>query len=166
MESRRFEVEPGRRLAYAHWGGPANPRSLFCVYGLTRNGHDFDHLATALEADYRVICPDVAGRGDSDWLADQYAYGFDVYCSDMLALVGHLGLELVDWLGTSMGGMIVAARSKGVIGRLILNDVGLFIPKAALTRIDGYVGGVPTHGNQRSEWDAGCHFDFENPEHR
>lgn len=144
MESRRFEVEPGRSLAYAHWGDPANPRTLFCVHGLTRNGRDFDHLAMALEADYRIICPDIAGRGDSDWLADQYAYGFDVYCSDMLGLVAHLGVESVDWLGTSMGGMIgmmVASRSKGVVGRLILNDVGPFIPKAALARIGGYVGG-------------------------
>ncbi|MBT6119798.1 MAG: alpha/beta hydrolase [Rhodospirillaceae bacterium] len=146
MESRRFEVEPGRSLAYTHWGDPANPRTLICVHGLTRNGRDFDHLARAVEADYRIVCPDVAGRGDSDWLEDKDAYGFDLYCRDVLALIGHLGVGTLDWLGTSMGGiigMMLAARPDGPVGRLILNDVGAFIPAVALERIAGYVGGDP-----------------------
>lgn len=146
MESRRFEVEPGRRLAYFQWGAPSNPRTLICVHGLTRNARDFDHLATALEGDYRVVCPDVAGRGDSDWLADKDAYGLELYCRDLLALIGHLEVEAVDWLGTSMGGMIgmaLAARADSPVRRLVLNDVGPFIPKAALERIGGYVGGDP-----------------------
>jgi pimeloyl-ACP methyl ester carboxylesterase len=133
------------RLAYAEWGNATATRTLVCVHGLTRNGRDFDRLAAALSERYRVVCPDVAGRGRSDWLpAKQYSY--PQYLADMAVLIARLGPADVDWLGTSMGGLIgmqLAAAANSPIRRLILNDVGPLIPKAALQRIGGYVGKDP-----------------------
>jgi pimeloyl-ACP methyl ester carboxylesterase len=133
------------RLAYAEWGPAAAPRTLICAHGLTRNGRDFDRLAAALADRYRVICPDVAGRGRSDWLPAA-EYGYPQYLADMAALVARLGVGEVDWLGTSMGGLIgiyLAAAAKSPIRRLVVNDVGPFIPKAALERIAGYAAQDP-----------------------
>lgn len=134
------------RVAYTDWGDPDNCRVVVCAHGLTRNGRDFDYLAKALAADYRVICPDVPGRGVSDWLEVKEDYGYPLYCSSMAALIAHLRAEQVDWIGTSMGGLIgmmLAYQSKTPIRRLIVNDVGPFIPKAALERIGAYVGSSP-----------------------
>ncbi len=100
-------------MAYGEWGDPSNDRVVVCVHGLTRNGRDFDVLATALQDDYRVVCPDVAGRGKSDWLTDPMQYGPVQYAADMTALVAQLGVAQVDWIGTSMGGvigMVMAAK--------------------------------------------------------
>jgi pimeloyl-ACP methyl ester carboxylesterase len=133
------------RLVYAEWGAAAAPRTLICVHGLTRNGRDFDRLAAALSEKYRVICPDVPGRGRSDWLpAAEYTY--PQYLADMTVLIARLGAGDVDWLGTSMGGLIgmmLAASANSPVRRLILNDIGPFIPKAALARIGDYVGKDP-----------------------
>jgi len=114
-----------------------------CVHGLTRNGRDFDALALALSDHYRVICPDVIGRGKSDWLSDKVHYGYAQYCADMNALIARSGARTVDWVGTSMGGIIgmfMASHSGAPIERMVVNDVGPFIPKAALERIKQYVG--------------------------
>jgi pimeloyl-ACP methyl ester carboxylesterase len=113
---------------------------------MTRNGRDFDYLAAALEKDYRVVCPDVVGRGESEWLKVKQDYAYPTYCADMAALMARLGAEQVDWVGTSMGGMIgmlLAAMPNAPIRRLVLNDVGPFISKAALERIAEYVGSDP-----------------------
>jgi pimeloyl-ACP methyl ester carboxylesterase len=131
------------RIHYHEWGDPANDRVLICVHGLTRNGRDFDDLARALSAHYRVLCPDVAGRGRSEWLTHKEDYSYPLYCSDMAALIARSGAEQVDWVGTSMGGLIgmfLAAQPESPIRRLVINDVGPFIPKAALERIGAYVG--------------------------
>ena len=93
-------------MAYVEWGDPANPKVLVCVHGLTRCSRDFDFLAQALAADYRVVCPDVVGRGRSDWLRDKSLYGIPQYCADMANLLAKLDVESVDWVGTSMGGLI------------------------------------------------------------
>ncbi|MBT5110861.1 MAG: alpha/beta hydrolase [Rhodospirillaceae bacterium] len=133
-------------MAYVEWGDPSNARVLICVHGLTRNGRDFDVLAAALQDDYRVICPDVAGRGRSDWLTDPAHYGPVQYDADMNALIAQLDAVSVDWIGTSMGGiigMVMAATPENVIRRMVLNDVGPCIPKAALERIGTYVGHPP-----------------------
>ena len=138
------------RVAYVEWGRRANPRVLVCVHGLTRNARDFDRLAAALAGEWRVVCPDVVGRGDSDWLGDSSGYGYPQYCADMAALVAHLGVAEVDWLGTSMGGLIgmmLAARPGTPIRRLVLNDVGPFVPRAALERLRDYVGDDPRFGS-------------------
>ncbi len=131
------------RMAYTDWGEIDNPRLLICVHGLTRCGRDFDTLAAALADDYRVVCPDVIGRGLSDWLDDPAGYGIPTYAQHMLALLAQLGAAKVDWLGTSMGGLIgmaLAAQPDSPIQRLILNDVGPEISVQSLARIAHYVG--------------------------
>lgn len=134
------------KLRYTEWGDPANPRVLVCVHGLTRNGRDFDRLASSLSAHYRVVCPDVVGRGRSDWLPDPAAYGFPQYVADMMVLLARLDVEQVHWLGTSMGGligMVIASQKNTPISRLLLNDVGPVITAESLQRIGDYVGKAP-----------------------
>jgi pimeloyl-ACP methyl ester carboxylesterase len=131
------------RMAYWEWGDPANPRVLVCVHGLSRQGRDFDALARDLANGFRVVCPDVVGRGQSDWLADPLAYAIPTYVADMVTLVARLGVEQVDWLGTSMGGLIgmgLAAMKNSPVRRLVLNDVGPAIEPAAIQRIASYLG--------------------------
>lgn len=134
------------RVSYTDWGTPSGRKATVCVHGLTRTGRDFDVLADALSAEGRVVCPDVAGRGASDWLADPAAYNHMTYVADMATLLAHIGAERVDWIGTSMGGMIgmnLAALPGTPIRRLVINDIGPFIPKEALVRISHYVGAAP-----------------------
>jgi pimeloyl-ACP methyl ester carboxylesterase len=131
------------RTRYVEWGDPANPRVVVCVHGLTRNGRDFDVLAQALATDFRVVCPDVVGRGHSDWLAHAGDYGYPLYLSDMAALIARAGVEQVLWVGTSMGGLIgmmLAAQPHTPVVRLVVNDVGPLVPRAALERLAQYVG--------------------------
>lgn len=131
------------RLRWVEWGERDNPRVLVCAHGLTRCGRDFDFLAADLADAYRVVCPDTVGRGRSDWLADPSGYGYPVYCSDAATLLAAIGADSVDWVGTSMGGilgMLLAAQPRSPIGKLVLNDVGCEVPKAALERIATYVG--------------------------
>ena len=132
------------RMAYREWGDPSNPRVLVCVHGLTRNSLDFARLATKLSAEYRVIAPDVVGRGESDRHPDPMAYNTLTYAADMVTLLARLGVAQVDWLGTSMGGLIgmmLAAHAKTPIRRLVLNDVGPTLSLEALKRIVTYVSG-------------------------
>jgi len=132
------------RLAYRDGGG-SGP-TVVCAHGLTRTGRDFDRLAEALAPRWRVVCPDMPGRGASDWLADPADYAYPQYLADMTALAARLDSDGVTWIGTSMGGLIgmmLAAQPGTPIRRLVLNDVGPFIPKAALERIAGYVGRDP-----------------------
>ena len=134
------------RIAYVEWGAASNPRVLVCVHGLTRNGRDFDWLAGAVRDHYRVACPDVVGRGRSDWLADKRGYGYPQYCADLNVLIARLGAEKVDWVGTSMGGligMVMAAQPGTPIRRLVMNDIGPYVPKAGLERLARYVGKDP-----------------------
>lgn len=131
------------RMAWTEWGAADNPRVLICVHGLTRVGRDFDRLARALADRYRVVCPDVVGRGASDWLRDARHYTLPQYAADMETLIAHLGAERVHWVGTSMGGLIgllLAGRPLSPIARLVLNDVGPTLDAAALARIGDYVG--------------------------
>jgi pimeloyl-ACP methyl ester carboxylesterase len=130
-------------LRYLEWGPPDASRVVLCVHGLTRNAHDFDFLARRLSSQARVVAVDVAGRGESDWLPDPLGYAYPQYVADMATLIARLDAPKVDWIGTSMGGLIgmmIAARPNAPIGRLVINDVGPFIPKAALRRIADYVG--------------------------
>jgi pimeloyl-ACP methyl ester carboxylesterase len=141
-------------MAYWEWnatGNPAHPHVVLCVHGLSRQGRDFDTLARTLSPHARVICPDVAGRGQSDWLADPSGYQIPQYAGDMLALLAHIHRQapivMLDWVGTSMGGLI----GMGVAGQrdlplpvpvrnLVLNDVGPSIQWEALQRIGLYLG--------------------------
>ena len=130
-------------MAYWEWGDADNTQVLVCVHGLTRQGRDFDTLAQDLSADYRVICPDVAGRGQSDPLADPMAYGIPTYVADMVTLIARLDVAQVDWVGTSMGGLIglgLAALPGTPVRRLVLNDVGPVIEPAFVQRLGSYLG--------------------------
>ena len=134
------------RVHYTEWGEADNPRVLVCAHGLTRCGRDFDTLAKSLQGQYRVICPDVAGRGESEWLTNKADYNYVQYINDMTALVARSGAETVDWVGTSMGGiigMLLASHTNTPITRMVINDVGAFIPKASLERISMYLGASP-----------------------
>ncbi len=134
------------RIAYLEWGATDNPQVLVCVHGLTRCARDFDNLARALSDRYRVVCPDVAGRGDSDWLADPMLYGVPQYVADMVTLIARLDVEQVHWVGTSMGaliGMALAAQKSTPVSRLVVNDAGPVVAKVALERIATYVGKWP-----------------------
>jgi len=135
------------RMAYWEWGEAANPKVLVCVHGLSRQGRDFDSLARALCAQYRVVCPDVVGRGRSDWLKSPASYAIPTYVADMVTLLARLDATEVHWVGTSMGGLIglgLAALPDSPISRLVLNDVGPAIEYAALARIGSYLG-QPAH---------------------
>jgi pimeloyl-ACP methyl ester carboxylesterase len=141
------------QMHYTEWGQRANPRIVICVHGLTRNCRDFDALAQALEHEFRVVCPDIAGRGLSDWLADKQHYALAQYLADVNTLLARLTADAVHenareilWVGTSMGGMIgmlLASLPRTPVRKLVLNDVGTLIPKASLERIGQYVGKAP-----------------------
>ena len=135
------------RVAYADWGDATSDRVVVCVHGLTRNGRDFDWLAEDLASiGYRVICPDMVGRGQSDWASKATVYGYPQYLADMTALIARLNVAEVDWVGTSMGGLIgliLAAQPQSPIRRLVINDIGPSVARAALERIGEYVGNDP-----------------------
>lgn len=133
-------------MAYGEWGDRENPRVLVCVHGLTRCSRDFDFLAEALAGHYRVVCPDVVGRGRSARLRDPRHYTVPQYCSDMATLLARLDAGTVHWLGTSMGGLIgmaLAAQPETPIRRLVLNDVGPVVTGVSLARIGQYLGSAP-----------------------
>lgn len=141
-------------MAYWRWGDAGNPRVLLCVHGLSRQGRDFDALARELSTHYQVICPDVVGRGESDWLADPKGYQVFTYACDMVVLLQQLRQALgqaapmdIDWVGTSMGGLIgmafssVPAEVSGVrLRRFVMNDVGPRLRHEAIVRIGDYLG--------------------------
>jgi len=134
------------RMAYVEWGERDNPEVLVCVHGLTRSARDFDFLAEALASRYRVVCPDVAGRGASDWLRDPKEYEVSRYAADMVTLIARLGVDSVHWVGTSLGGLIgmaIASLPESPIAKLVLNDVGPVLTSVALRRIGDYVGKWP-----------------------
>ena len=134
------------RMAYVEWGDPRNRDMLVCVHGLTRSGRDFDELARALCGHFRVVCPDLAGRGDSDKLADPLLYGVPQYLADMVTLIARLDCEALHWVGTSLGGLVgmaLAAQPGSPIKKLVLNDAGPVVSRASLQRIAAYVGVVP-----------------------
>lgn len=135
------------RMHYLDWGAPDNPRVVVCVHGLTRNARDFDELARELAGDFRVICPDVAGRGLSDWLQVPAFYAVPEYARHMTVLLARLGVDKVSWVGTSMGGLIgmfLSALDHSPVRRLVLNDVGPVLDAPALIRIAEYVGHAPS----------------------
>lgn len=134
-----------------------NARALVCAHGFSRNGRDFDSLADAFADEWRVYCPDAAGRGHSDWLSQRDQYNYDQYLRDNATLVSHVTAPLasdaiapapaVDWIGTSMGGlvgMMLAAQPGTPLRRLVLNDIGAQINADALNRIGKYVRETPS----------------------
>ena len=135
------------RIHYLDWHPKSDPTStVVCVHGLTRNARDFDYLAGHISDSFRTVCPDVAGRGDSDDLPTAESYNYLQYNADMNALLARLHVDQVDWIGTSMGGiigMIRAAQPNSPINSLVLNDIGAEIPKTAIRAIGDYIGQQP-----------------------
>lgn len=145
------DAHGGHRMAYWQWGDPAAAHVVVCVHGLSRQGRDFDILARAVcaraKGPIRVVCPDVVGRGKSDWLKDPMAYQIPAYAADMLALLAQLRPATLDWVGTSMGGLIgmVLCGQPGLplpvpVRRLVLNDVGPAIRWEFVLRLKTYLG--------------------------
>jgi pimeloyl-ACP methyl ester carboxylesterase len=141
-----IQIAGPRTMAWVEWGEPS-AKALVCVHGLTRCARDFDFLAREMaRRGYRVICPDIAGRGDSSWLTDPMDYAVPTYTKHMLMLLARLELESLHWVGTSLGGVIgmaIAAVPGSPIARLVLNDIGPVVKLAAQRRIAGYVGKWP-----------------------
>ena len=138
-------------MAYWQWGEPSADHVIICAHGLSRQGRDFDVLAQALcdaaPGQLRVVCPDVVGRGKSDWLDDPMGYQIPQYAADMVALINQLQPKTLDWVGTSMGGLIgmVIAGQPNLplpvpVRKLILNDVGPALEWSAIQRIGLYLG--------------------------
>lgn len=170
------------RMAYWVWGDETNPRILMCVHGLSRQGRDFDTLARSLSSHYQVICPDVVGRGHSDWLADPKGYQVFSYVADMVALMQHLRAQLqatapldIDWVGTSMGGLICLGFStlppevSGVrLRRVVFNDVGPKVRHEAVVRIAEYLGKPLRFDNEQQAadylWSISTGFGPHTPE--
>ena len=135
------------RMSYTEWAGPTGAPTVICVHGLTRNGRDFDVLAEALSSDFHVVCPDVLGRGKSDWLEHSEDYDFPVYVAALAQLIARLDVPEVLWVGTSMGGligMLTAALPRAPIQRLVVNDIGPLLAKEGIARIATYVGKDPS----------------------
>ena len=163
------DAQGGHRMAYWQWGDPHSAHVVLCVHGLTRQGRDFDVLARAIieraDGDVRVVCPDVVGRGKSDWLRDPLGYQLPLYAADIVALLARLHGERpiarLDHVGTSMGGLIgliVAGHRElplpAPVRRLVLNDVGPAIQWEALQRIGTYLGRAGTFASVQEAADA------------
>jgi len=170
-------------MAYWQWGEPTHPHVVVCAHGLSRQGRDFDVLARALcdkaGGQLRVVCPDVVGRGQSDWLKDPSGYQIPMYAADMLAMLGQLNslapMASLDWVGTSMGGLIgiVLCGQPELslpipVRRLVLNDVGPVIQWEALARIGTYLGAAPRFANleqaAQAMWAISTSFGPHTPE--
>ena len=135
------------RVVYYEWGERDNPRVLVCVHGIGRNGRDFDVLAEALSTTHRVLAPDMPGRGASEWLREPMDYVAPTYLVTLAALIAASGVDEVEWVGTSMGGLLgmMAAATPGTpVRKLVVNDVGPVIEAQALARIGQYFGTDPT----------------------
>ena len=135
------------RVVYFEWGDPEASRVAICVHGVGRNARDFDVLGEALSSTHRVLAVDMPGRGESDWLADPNDYIFPTYLTTLTALIARSGAETVDWIGTSMGGLlgiVMAAQPQNPIRKLVVNDVGPTVEPAAIERIRSYFGTDPT----------------------
>jgi len=152
-----------RRMAFWDWPSQAGAdprRVVICVHGLSRQGRDFDVLAQALTPRARVLAVDVAGRGHSDWLADPSGYQVPTYAVDLAQLIAWVRAgtpdALIDWVGTSMGGLIgmaIASQPALAPRRLVLNDVGPVIEWASLVRIGSYVGRNPSFESEQAAAD-------------
>ena len=143
IECSDIDSDRTHRLACRQWGNPDNPKVLLCVHGVARNARDFDTIAAFLSSHYRVLCPDMAGRGDSEWLADPSHYAVPQYMADIKALFAALNISSVDYLGTSMGGIVgmcLASEPSSLIHSLLLNDIGPFVSQSSLAPIAQYLG--------------------------
>jgi len=141
----KFQRVPAHIISYTEWG-EESAAPVLCLHGLTRNGRDFDFLAKSLSQKYRVICPDMPGRGNSSWFENSKLYNYVTYYKDVLALLNALKIQHVAIVGTSMGGLIgmyMAAKKQKLVSALVLNDIGPEIPLGAVKRINEYASKRP-----------------------
>jgi Alpha/beta hydrolase family len=127
----RSGVEGPYRLHYCDWGRADNPRVVMCVHGAQGNARDFDVLARDLSANFRVICPDLSGRGECDWLGTATGHTFPQLLADLDGLLSGLMVEEVDWIGTSLGGILgmhLAVAPGTRIRRLVMMNAGESFP--------------------------------------
>ncbi|MEO7254160.1 MAG: alpha/beta hydrolase [Casimicrobium sp.] len=146
-----------KHMAVHEWGDAKNARVVICAHGLSRNGRDFDVLADALASDFRILCPDVPGRGESDWFASADHYTIPHYIQAINVMLTDLGVSTYDWVGTSMGGligMVMAATPGSKMRRFVINDIGPVIERASLDRIASYVGKTPLFPTYMSLFEA------------
>jgi pimeloyl-ACP methyl ester carboxylesterase len=151
MDARRKQVAWAPWVAYRQWGDADNPRVLICVHGVSRSGADFDHIAAALCGRYRILCPDMPGRGASEWMRDGSHYTQTLYHSVCAALIARSGAERVDWIGTSMGGrigMALAATPGTPIDRLVINDIGPHVSAEGRKNNFAHFGTDPRFGTE------------------
>jgi pimeloyl-ACP methyl ester carboxylesterase len=145
-------------VAYVDWGPLDDSVPIVCVHGLSRQGRDFDYLAAALvDTGRRVVCPDLAGRGQSGRLKNSDEYALPQYCADINALIARLGSETIDFVGTSLGGLIgivLAGLPGNPIRRLVINDIGPFLPWSGLARIGSYLSAMPVEFRDLGEAEA------------
>ncbi len=133
----------GLKLYYRDYAGPSDKPPVLCLHGLTRNSRDFAPLAETLAGDWRVIVPEMRGRGNSEYAKDTSTYTPPTYIKDVEALLAELGIEKFVAIGTSMGGlmtMLMAAKDASRIVAAVLNDIGPEIDPTGLAHIAGYVG--------------------------
>ncbi|NDF13024.1 MAG: alpha/beta hydrolase [Proteobacteria bacterium] len=164
--------EGTHRISLCKWGNPEHTKKAFCVHGLTRNARDFDYLASELMREYQVFAPDMPGRGKSEWLKEPAWYNYGIYVGDVLQIFAAEKFTQVDFIGTSMGGiigMMIAANFPQTIRKLVINDIGPFIPKDALLRIAQYAGVQPhfTDMAKAKQYYADVYtpWNLEKPEH-
>jgi len=145
-------------ISYYDWGDPLASHTVVCVHGLTRNARDFDLLAAELvKRGRRVLCLSMAGRGASEWLKDTADYNYMSYMADCIRVLDNFHLRQVDWVGTSMGGiigMLIASEHEDRIRKMVLNDIGARLKKEALQRIYAYVQSIPERFTSRAEADS------------
>lgn len=158
FDAPNLDEQGKHRIHYLDWGSSDAPHTVLCVHGLTRNAHDFSVLAEAIASKrVRVLAPSMAGRGQSEWLANPLFYNYATYAADCIALLDNFHLRSVDWVGTSMGGiigMMIAAMHPKRIKRLVLNDVGSVIPASGLAPILQYVSETPKQFESREDAQA------------
>lgn len=145
-------------IAFVEWAPEAGGVPTICVHGVSRQGRDFDALAARLaKLGHWVVCPDLPGRGRSDWLADADDYALPQYCADMNNVIARLGVDEVDWVGTSLGGLvgiILAGMPGSRIRRLVVNDIGPYVSSTGLMRIGDYLRQMPDSFSSLAEADA------------
>lgn len=142
-EDRTWTSGDGLKLHFRDYAGSSEKPPVLCLPGLTRNARDFEALAERLAGEWRVLCPDMRGRGDSDYARDPMTYTPAHYVADVEALLAAEGIERFVSIGTSLGGlmtMLLAAANPQRIAAAVINDVGPEIEPAGLARIREYVG--------------------------
>jgi len=147
-EDRSWTSRDGLKLHFRDYPGSRNKPPILCFHGLTRNARDFEALAERLAGEWRVLCPDMRGRGDSDYARDPMTYTPAHYVADVEALLEAEGIDRFVAIGTSLGGlmtMMLAAANPARIAAAVINDIGPEIEPAGLARIREYVGQGRSH---------------------